>query len=84
MSTSSQMEATHRSNISLAEGARQAAQRAALNAYNGLASGWAAYNASIVLADLTYMKAVNTSAVANGLTGPTRTIHELSNGQSDS
>jgi hypothetical protein len=80
-STTPQQEAAHKTAISLAEGARQAAQAAAKASYSGLASGFAVYNAAIVAADVAFCKAVVASSVLNGLgTGPSRTLHEL-NGQ---
>jgi hypothetical protein len=77
MTTSSQ-EQTHKANVALAEGARQAAVAAAKSAYNNTPAGWPAYDAAIRAADVACVRAIIASCTANGLVdGPRQTLHDL-------
>jgi hypothetical protein len=74
--------ANHQSNISAAEGERQRAMTAARLAYNGLASGFAAFDAATLAADLAYMDALLVSAAANGFAGPVHSRAQLTRSRS--
>jgi hypothetical protein len=78
MSTSFAQDLAHRTNISLAEGARQTAIATAKLTYGNPPSPWAAFDAAIRAADVAYVRAIIASSAINGLgSGPTGTLHDL-------
>ncbi|MDH2353497.1 hypothetical protein QCM80_22955 [Bradyrhizobium sp. SSUT112] len=77
MGTSATQEASHKANVIASEGARQTALGVAKAAYNNTPAAWPAFDAAVKAADAAHLRAVIASATANGLNGPTQTLHDL-------
>jgi hypothetical protein len=59
-------ELAHRTNVAQAEGAKQTAMAIAKAAYDGTPAAWPAYAAAVKNADAAFMRAIISSAEANG------------------
>ena len=76
--TTAAQEQTHKSNIILAEAAKQVTLAAAKSAFNNSPAAYPAYAAAIVAADAAYIRSIVASASSNQMSdGPRQTLHEL-------